>query len=276
MVNMRVLAQIPNPGFELVTSSIPNGWNLGPVYSLYPIRDTAVSHTGSHGAAIYGSIPPTYNGAVVQNFVQSSGLPLALTGWYRFYPQGGDSILFDIEVWKQGNYATKAKNTLTTTILTGTTTVYTQFSVAINYIGYGFTNCDSAFISIYPTGNVLQGGYNWAHPNTIAVFDDLAWTYNTTDIKEISAISIVNIENASPSPTKDFVNITYTLRESEVIDLKLYDMFGKEVLTIIEKEKQSRGRYKAIANLSELTAGVYTYVFTTSGGSKTTKKLIKE
>ena len=92
------LSQIPNPGFESVTGGKPNGWNLGPTYSFYPIRDTLVPHTGVHAAAIYGSVPPAYNGAVVMNFVQSSALPVALTGWYKFYPQNGDSIVFDVEV----------------------------------------------------------------------------------------------------------------------------------------------------------------------------------
>lgn len=276
VIKQNGFSQIPNPSFESVTSGKPNGWNLGIVYGSYPIRDTAVPHSGNHAVAFYGSIPPTYNGALAQNFTQISNKPLALTGWYRFYPQNGDSILFDVEVWKQGNYATRAKNSLTTTILTGTTTVFTQFSVSINYAGYGFTTCDSAFISIYPTGNVSQGGYNWAHPNTKAIFDDLAWTFSPTGVEEINLQQLVNVESTSPNPTESFVNIIYTVGEPANISLKLNDLLGKEVLVIVDHEPQLKGRYKAVADLSELPSGIYFYEFITSSGYKITKKLIKQ
>ncbi len=270
-------SQIPNPGFESVTAGKPDGWNLGGVYSLYPLRDTLVPHSGNHAAAIYGSVPPAYNGAVVMDFVQISNRPINLTGWYKFYPQGGDSIVFDIEVWKQGNYAGAAFNTFTSTILTGSTTVFTQFTVPVNYATYTATTCDSAYISIYPTGNVSQGGYNWAHPNTKAIFDDLAWTFTVaTGLYDIKNEAFVNIENVSPNPAKDFANIVYTVSEPSKVTLKLTDITGKEVMKIIDNEAQARGRYRAEADLTGLVSGIYFYEFTTSSGFKVCKKMVKE
>lgn len=274
-LNFLGFSQIPNPGFEAVTSGVPNGWNLG-VYSVYPIRDTASPHTGSHAAAIYGSVPPAYNGAVVQNFPQVSALPIALTGWYKFYPQMGDSIIVYVEIWKQGNYAGKAVSNFTASILTGTTSVYTQFNVPINYSTYTATTCDSAFISIYPTGNVASGGYNWAHPNTKAIFDDLAWTGTTTAVPEISKSNLLNVESVYPNPAKESINIIYSLSEPAIVSLKLIDMMGKEALKIVDNEKQGIGRYKAIAELSELPKGIYFYEFSTSSGFKVTKKIITQ
>ena len=68
------LAQIPNAGFESVTAGKPNGWNVG-AYSVYPLRDTSVSNSGVHAAAFYGSVPPAFNGALAQDFVQASSRP---------------------------------------------------------------------------------------------------------------------------------------------------------------------------------------------------------
>ena len=84
-----------------------------------------------------------------------------------------------------------------TCIYTGTTSVFTQFSVTLNYASYTASTCDSAFISIYPTGNVSFGGYNWAHPNTKGIIDDLAWTFTSTAITEInkSSPSSLNYSN---------------------------------------------------------------------------------
>lgn len=269
-------AQIPNPGFESVASGAPVGWNQGPTYSLYPIRDTSAFHTGAHAVALYGSVPPAYNGALAQEFPQSSALPVALTGWYKFYPEGGDSLVFNIGVWKQNNYATAARNTFTSTILTGTTSVYAQFSVPINYTGYSFTTCDSAYIIIYPTGNVLYGGYNWTHPNTKVILDDLAWTMAITDVKEVSKDALINAESISPNPSTDVVNIIYTVSEQATVSLKLFDVTGNLVLNVVDREPQGMGRYKAVADLAGLRPGVYLYELSTSNGYKVVNRLVKQ
>lgn len=268
--------QIPNPGFESVSGGAPTGWNQGPTYSLYPIRDTNVVHSGSHAVAIYGSVPPAYNGALAQSFAQASALPVSLTGWYKFYPEGGDSILFDVGVWKQGHYSTAAKNTHTITILTGTTNVFTQFNVPISYTSYTYTTCDSAYIIIYPTGNVSQGGYNWAHPNTKAIFDDLAWNMGTTTgVNEIKNLPL-NAESVWPNPATDAASIVYTVAEPATVSLRIYDMTGQEVLKIVDNEQQARGRYKAVADLSSLRSGMYFYELSTASGYKVVNKLLKQ
>ncbi len=268
--------QIPNAGFESVTAGKPNNYNLGSIYGLYPIRDTLSPRTGIHAAAIYGSIPPAYNGAVISEHQMAGALPTGLSGWYKYKPQLGDSIIFDIGVYKQGFFSSAATNNYTSTILTGTTSVYTQFNVPINYTGYAFASCDSAYIIIYPTGNVSALGFNWAHPNTVAVFDDLAWTYTVLGVPEIDKTHAINLENVSPNPASNYANLIYTVSEPTNVSLKLYDITGKEVLKIIDNEHQQSGRYKAVAELTGLQAGVYLYEFTTSSGYKVTKKLIKQ
>ncbi|MGZ3883834.1 MAG: T9SS type A sorting domain-containing protein [Bacteroidia bacterium] len=267
-------SQILNPGFESVTAGKPDNYNLGPVYSTYPIRDTSAAHTGLHAAAIYGSIPPANPGAVVSEHALGPNLPVAATGWYKFFPQLGDSIAFECGVYKQGNIATAAPNVAT--YITAASAVFTQFTVPINYTGYGFTTCDSAFIILYPTGNVSSGGYNWAHPGTIAIIDDLAWTYTTVGVPEINTDLLVNVENVMPNPAKDHANIIYTVAEPSDVSLNIYDLTGKQIIRVIDKERQQKGRYKAEVQLNDLPAGVYLYEFTTSTGYKVTKKLIKQ
>ena len=161
-------------------------------------------------------------------------------------------------------------------VITASTAIYTQFTVPMNYSSYSFTSCDSAFIIIYPTGNVSQGGFNWAHQNTKALFDDLAWTFTTTGVAEINKDVLINAESVFPNPAKDYANIIYTVSEPSDVSLKLYDITGKEVLRIIDNEPQRVGRYKAVAELNGLQSGIYLYEFTTSSGYKVTKKLIKQ
>lgn len=270
-----LISQIPNPGFENVSSGKPNGWNLGVVYSTYPIRDTSVAYAGSHAAAIYGSVPPALPGAVVQDFVNSSlWLPAALTGYYKFYPEMGDSLIIYAEIWKQGNYATRAKTIYSVSILTGTTNVYTQFIVPISYSSYVFSSCDSAFISIYPTGNVLAFGYNWAHPNTKALVDDLAWAVPLA-VTETDKTAGFKIEKISPNPASDFAHAYYTVSDPCNVTLKVYDVTGKLVQKVIDSAHQKTGRYRADVDVNELGNGLYIIEFTSDNGFTAREKLIK-
>lgn len=268
-------AQIPNPGFESVSGGMPTGWNQGPTYSLYPLRDTSAAHTGSNAAAIYGSVPPAYNGALAGAFTQSSALPVSLTGWYKFFPEAGDSLIFNIGVWKQGNYSTAATNAPGSSVITGTASVYTQFNIPINYASYAFSSCDSAYVIIYPTGNVSYGGYNWTHPNTIALFDDLAWTFSTTGI-EVNKELPLNAETVQPNPAGELAILVYTVGEPVTVSLAITDIAGRKVMDVMRNVPQGTGRYKVPAETARLEPGIYFYELSTAGGYRIQKKFIKQ
>jgi hypothetical protein len=268
LASMITKSQIPNPGFETISGGIPTQWNTGPLYSYYTIKDTAVAKTGNHAAVLYGYIPPA-SAAIVKDFPNYSiAKPIALTGWFKFYPQLGDSILFDIEIWKQGSYATRGKNSKFTSAITSSTSVYTQFSIPITYTA-PMAYCDSAWISIYPSGNVTAWGYNWPHPNTIVMVDDLQWSYLTVGINE----STLSVEKIYPNPAKDIINVVYTVPKQYIVSVKIFDIKGDLMEIIIDKEVQSHGRYKAEADVSCFSAGTY-FVEVTNGSEIKREKII--
>ena len=273
LTSISLISQIPNPGFETVISGVPTLWNTGPIYSYYTIKDTTVSKTGSHAALIYGYVPPV-SGAIVKDFPNYSiAKPIALTGWYKFYPQLGDSILFDIEIWKQGSYSTRGKNSKLTTAITSSTSVYTQFSIPITYTA-SMAYCDSAWISIYPSGNVSAWGYNWPHPNTIVMIDDLQWVYLTTNI--VINKEVINVEKVYPNPSKNIVSIVYTVPYKSKVSIKIVDSKGSLLETVISNEEQLLGRYKAEVDISKLSTGVYYIEIVNELGFKSSTKLIVE
>ncbi len=270
LASMTMKSQIPNPGFETIFGGIPTQWNTGPLYSYYIIRDTAVSKTGSHAAVIYGYVPPV-SGAIVKDFPNYSiAKPIALTGWFKFYPQLGDSILFDIEIWKQGSYATRGKNSKFTSALTSSTSVYTQFNIPITYTAT-MAYCDSAWISIYPSGNISAWGYNWPHPATIVMVDDLQWVYLTTGM-EINREELT-IEKAYPNPSNDIVYVIYTVPQQHTVSIKVFDIKGTLVETVVNNENQAQGRYKAEVDISWLIPGVY-FIEITNGTEIKREKII--
>ena len=57
-----------------------------------------------------------------------------------------------------------------------------------------------------------------------------------------------------------------------LVTLKIYDMLGNEVATLISEEK-SAGAYEVVFNAPEITSGVYFYVLR-AGNYVETKKMI--
>ena len=75
-----------------------------------------------------------------------------------------------------------------------------------------------------------------------------------------------------PNPFNPSTTISYSLPQSGFVQLKVYDMLGREVTTLVNKE-QTSGNYKIEFNASNLTSGVYFYRLQ-SGSFAETKKLI--
>jgi len=61
-----------------------------------------------------------------------------------------------------------------------------------------------------------------------------------------------------PNPFNPTTTIKYRLKEGGVVTLKLYDVLGKEIKTLVNEEK-NKGRYTYNFDGSDLPSGVYIY-----------------
>ncbi|MCX6253681.1 MAG: T9SS type A sorting domain-containing protein [Bacteroidia bacterium] len=68
---------------------------------------------------------------------------------------------------------------------------------------------------------------------------------------------IINIQNF-PNPFSDITTIKFVLSDKEFVTLKVYNIVGNEVTTLINEEKQA-GTYKVNFDASNLKNGVYFY-----------------
>jgi hypothetical protein len=63
-----------------------------------------------------------------------------------------------------------------------------------------------------------------------------------------------------PNPFNPATNINYQIPTSGKVSLKVYDMLGKEVASLVN-EFQSEGSYSVKFNASNLPSGMYIYEF---------------
>ncbi len=76
-----------------------------------------------------------------------------------------------------------------------------------------------------------------------------------------------------PNPFNPATSISYRLPKSATVTIKVYDILGKEVAVLVNKEFKSAGSYEITFNASNLPSGVYFYRMQ-AGSYSNTKKLI--
>jgi len=76
-----------------------------------------------------------------------------------------------------------------------------------------------------------------------------------------------------PNPFNPHTRIDYSIPKSGVVTLKVYNLLGKEVSTLVSENK-SAGSYSIIFNGSNLTSGIYFYRLTAGNYIETRKMLL--
>jgi len=120
------------------------------------------------------------------------------------------------------------------------------------------------------------------YPKTVSgiqVFSDSAVVYNvqlrpiaTNIINEQGIVNNFTLYQNYPNPFNPETNIKFNIKEDGLTQLKIYDISGKEIRTLIN-ENLAKGIYTYKFNASDLTSGVYFYKLT-SGNFTDTKKLL--
>jgi len=76
-----------------------------------------------------------------------------------------------------------------------------------------------------------------------------------------------------PNPFNPATTITYSIPENSKVELRVFDMLGKEVLTLVNEEK-SAGEHKVTFNASHFVSGVYIYNLTAGAFTQTRKMIL--
>lgn len=98
---------------------------------------------------------------------------------------------------------------------------------------------------------------------------------NSVGINNISSIAeSYSLSQNFPNPFNPTTNINFSIPNTGNVSLKVYDILGNEVASLLNNERLSAGKYKIDFNASSLSSGIYYYTLRTNNFSDTKKMLL--
>jgi photosystem II stability/assembly factor-like uncharacterized protein len=93
--------------------------------------------------------------------------------------------------------------------------------------------------------------------------------------EQIAGQNICNFEltNCYPNPFNPSTTIKYSIPKLSFVTIKIYDVLGSEVATLVNEEKPT-GNYELTWNAANLSSGVYLYKLTSAGFVQTKKMIL--
>ena len=111
-----------------------------------------------------------------------------------------------------------------------------------------------------------DGGYEYSRTATVIIFA-ITGTEDEADLPTEFSLS-----QNYPNPFNPTTSIMYSILNTENVTLKVYDMLGLEMMTLVNETK-SPGNYEVEFNASGLASGIYIYRLT-AGDYKSIKKMV--
>ena len=244
------IAQIPNASFENWTGDDPDGWFTGNNSQFQFVTKSTTAHDGSFAAQC--NVIDFLGNAFSAPFalgsnglgVHTSTAPQAIHGWFMFNSVGNDSAYGSVGMYDNNGEVLGAGG-----YLFGPSSVYKEFVMNVYYTN-GTPDGDS-LIMLFFIANLQT---ELPHIGSNLVLDDLTFG-------PLSGIGNVTnttqaIETVSPNPAGETAEIIYNIHTPGNTSLGIYDVNGRLIQTLVN-ERQSPGRYKAVADISNLAVGTY-------------------
>ena len=247
-----IRSQVPNGGFENWTAGEPDFWTTNNSDPYFTITQSNSSHSGS--SALKGEcIPfvppflPVMGPVGICDGDTDEGFPIefrfnSLKGFYKFNPQGGDQIYISLLLIADTTAIGVGA------VLLNSAASYTEFGIPITYINASTPNkCIISFQILNPVGgvNVTLGSEMY--------LDDLELSMDmVSDVENEFQPLVFQLEQNYPNPFNPSTKISYTIPQQGNVTLKVYDLLGNEVATLINEEKPA-GSYEVEFNASQIS-----------------------
>src|SRR5690606_14252386 len=93
-----------------------------------------------------------------------------------------------------------------------------------------------------------------------------------TDVSDPVLVNSFDLEQNYPNPFNPSTSIKYSVAERSNVNIKIYDMLGKEVANLVNTVKEA-GSHEVSFNASNLASGMYVYTIT-AGNFTSSKKMM--
>jgi hypothetical protein len=122
--------------------------------------------------------------------------------------------------------------------------------------------------------NTTETNYNWlGYEKESSAYQALLWfgIPITLEVKQVGSgvPEVYSLAQNYPNPFNPSTTINFTIPQTSKVVLKIYDVLGREVATLLNSEKAA-GNYQVDFDASKLASGVY--VYTINAGSFTSSK----
>jgi hypothetical protein len=118
----------------------------------------------------------------------------------------------------------------------------------------------------YSDGTIVD--LNYAKINGV-IYGNLVGIDEDDNINKLA----FSVSQNYPNPFNSSTSISYSIAEAGLVSLKIFDILGREVSTLVNEEKGA-GMYDVIFNASDLTSGVYIYTLQVNGYSQSRKMIL--
>jgi murein DD-endopeptidase MepM/ murein hydrolase activator NlpD len=143
---------------------------------------------------------------------------------------------------------------------------YTTFGWALTYnFNDSYIGSDDVYQENYAIGDVKPGTYtltalNGAYQRVITVnAGEVVSADPPSDLeKDLLTVEGFSLKQNYPNPFNPFTTIEFVIPKSSFVNLRVYDLLGREVARLIDEEKAA-GVYEVLFNAADLATGVYIY-----------------
>lgn len=126
--------------------------------------------------------------------------------------------------------------------------------------------------------NTTQTNYHWlGYTNESPAYQALLWfgiPINPVSVEQVGSgvPEVYNLSQNYPNPFNPSTTINFALPKGSNVVLKVYDVLGREVATLLNGEKPA-GNYEVNFDASKLASGLYVYTIN-AGDFTSTKKMM--
>jgi len=97
-------------------------------------------------------------------------------------------------------------------------------------------------------------------------------TFTITSVEQTNSLPDFELKQNYPNPFNSSTNIEFSIPEKGFVSLKIYNILGKEIETLVEEEKE-KGKHKIQWQPKNLPTGIY-YLNLVANNKKTTRKMV--